>query len=245
MAVNLAVVAAIGCSAESKKSRLLTRANSYFDSDEYDKAKIEYLNVLRSDPQNATAIQRLGTIWYEQGAPLRAAPFLLKTRDLLPDDIDSRDEISFCFPGGWDNLRRRGRKPLPFWNGLPANGEAMLILVESSRSQEELDDAETTAPRPQHETTKQAFIWRWQLFRFGKKISLPPRTRLKQALALNPSSVEAHLALAKLYWCAKDLPNADREFKAAAELAPPSPWRTLIMRNSRCAPARRMRPRRA
>ena len=44
------VVVAIGCSAEAKKSRLLSRADRYFDSGDYDKAKIEYLNVLRADP---------------------------------------------------------------------------------------------------------------------------------------------------------------------------------------------------
>src|SRR4029077_5522961 len=39
-------------------------------------------------------------------------------------------------------------------------------------------------------------------------------------LSLDPGSVEAHLALAKLYWLANDLTNADREFKAAAEPPP-------------------------
>jgi predicted Zn-dependent protease len=44
---------------------------------------------------------------------------------------------------------------------------------------------------------------------------------VKHALSLDPNSVEAHLALAKLYWLENDLTNADREFKAAAQLAPP------------------------
>ena len=60
-----------------------------------------------------------------------------------------------------------------------------------------------------------------QLFHFAKMIGLPQRAQLKHALSLNPSSVEAHLALAKLYWRENDLATADREFKAAAELAPP------------------------
>ena len=91
------MVVAIGCSAEAKKSRLLERADRYFESGEYDKAKIEYLNVLRADPQNATAIRRLGTIWFEQGAPLNAAPFLLKARDLVPDDLEARTKLALVF----------------------------------------------------------------------------------------------------------------------------------------------------
>ena len=93
LAAMLVMVVAIGCSAEAKKSRLLDRANSYFESGEYDKAKIEYLNVLRADPRNAMAIGRLGTIWFEQGAPLNAAPFLLKARDLTPDDLEARTKL--------------------------------------------------------------------------------------------------------------------------------------------------------
>jgi tetratricopeptide (TPR) repeat protein len=97
LAIFVAGIILLGCSAESKKSRFLDRADRYFNSGDYEKAKIEYLNVLRADPRNATAIQRLGTIWYEQGAPLRAASFLLTTRDLLPDDIDSRAKLALVF----------------------------------------------------------------------------------------------------------------------------------------------------
>ena len=36
-------------------------------------AKSRAFSVLRADPRNAIAIGRLGTIWFEQGAPLNAA----------------------------------------------------------------------------------------------------------------------------------------------------------------------------
>jgi Tfp pilus assembly protein PilF len=65
----LVAAVAFGCSSEAKRAGLLKRADQYFESGEYDKAKIEYLNLLKTDPQNATAISRLGTIWFEQGAP--------------------------------------------------------------------------------------------------------------------------------------------------------------------------------
>ena len=78
------------CSSEAKKSRLFDQAERYFNAGEYNKAKIEYLSLLRLDPQNATAFQRLGTIWFEQGAPLRAIPFLLKARELTPGSLSNR-----------------------------------------------------------------------------------------------------------------------------------------------------------
>ena len=47
----LLTIAAVGCSADAKKSRALTRANDYFASGDYDKAKIEYLSVLKTGSQ--------------------------------------------------------------------------------------------------------------------------------------------------------------------------------------------------
>src|SRR6266446_8810505 len=67
-----------GCSKKARQAGLQARADGYFKAGEYDKARIEYMNLLRTDSQNAVAIQHLGFIWFEQGAPLQAFPFLLK-----------------------------------------------------------------------------------------------------------------------------------------------------------------------
>ena len=45
---TIMVVLSIGCSTEAKKSRLLSRADRYFDSGDYDKAKIEVLERAQS-----------------------------------------------------------------------------------------------------------------------------------------------------------------------------------------------------
>src|SRR5450432_1954680 len=93
----LVTVMVAGCSPAAKKARLLQRADSDFKSGQYDKAKIEYLNLLRVDNQNAIAIQQLGVVWFEEGAPLRAFPFLLKARELSPNNLDVRTKLAFAF----------------------------------------------------------------------------------------------------------------------------------------------------
>src|SRR5438309_1747243 len=70
------------CGAQARKARSSERGDRYFRASEYDKAKIEYLNLLRLDSQNAVAFQRLGTMWAEEGAPLRAGGFLIEARKL-------------------------------------------------------------------------------------------------------------------------------------------------------------------
>src|SRR5260370_35235039 len=86
----LITVTLVGCSAGAKKARILEQADNYFKAGDYDKAKIEYLNVLRLENQNITALQQLGLIWFEEGAPIRAIPFLYRVRELAPKNIPAR-----------------------------------------------------------------------------------------------------------------------------------------------------------
>src|SRR6266852_4000884 len=86
-----------GCFAGPKKARVLERADSYFKAGEYDKAKVEYLNLLRLDNQNVTAFRQIGFIWFEQGVPLRAIPFLLKVRELAPQNVAVRAKLALAF----------------------------------------------------------------------------------------------------------------------------------------------------
>ena len=218
LAVLWAAAIAFGCSAEAKKSRLLQSAERYFGSGDYDKAKIEYLNVLRSDPQNAVAIQRLGTIWYEQGAPLRAAPFLLKTRELLPDDVESRTRLAQALMSVRQFEEAR-KEALAILEQSPAHDKAMLVLVEASRNPQQLEEAEQRL-RSLNASDDPGFHLAWAGLSLRRQDFASATSAVKQALSLDPRSIEAHVAMAKLYWLTNDLSSADQEFKAAAELAP-------------------------
>ncbi len=93
-AISLVAATIGGCHLPGRKSRVIARADRYFKAGEYDKAKIEYLNLLRLDQQNVTAFQQLGFIWYEQGDPLRAIPFLLRARQLAPKNVTARAKLA-------------------------------------------------------------------------------------------------------------------------------------------------------
>src|SRR4029077_15550402 len=79
-----------GCTAASRKARHIERAEQFFKAGEYDKAKIEYLNVIKIDQNDANAYARMGAMWIDEGAPLRAGAFLIKALELAPNDIGSR-----------------------------------------------------------------------------------------------------------------------------------------------------------
>ena len=86
----LAIFLVTACSKEAKKARLLGEADSYFKAGNYDKAKVTYLNVIRLDPQNALAFARIGAMWQEDSAPLRAAGFLKRASELDPKNVENR-----------------------------------------------------------------------------------------------------------------------------------------------------------
>ena len=201
-----------------KNPDFLDRADRYFESGEYDKAKIEYLNLLRADPQNATAIRQLGTIWFEQGAPLNAAPFLLKARELVPENFEARTKLALVFMSVGQFAEAR-KEALAVLDRSPDQNEAMLILAESSRSPRELDDAERRL-RNLSADHKAGFHLALAGISLRKRDLASAESEVKRALSLDPDSVAAHLALGKLYWLKNDLAKADQEFKAAAELAP-------------------------
>src|SRR4051812_34891639 len=79
-----------GCSKEAKEARAFKRGEEDLAAGKYEAAKIDYMNVLRLNGGNGAAIARLGSIWYEEGAPLRALPFLLKASKLDPGNREGR-----------------------------------------------------------------------------------------------------------------------------------------------------------
>lgn len=216
--LTLALASAVaGCSAEAKKARLLQRAKEYLDAGEYDKAKIEYMNVLRKDAQNVTAIQQLGIIWLEQGASIQAVQFLHRAVQQSPDNAAIRTKLALALLdlGDVDNARK----------------EATTALSKSATQDDAVILLGNTAPKEEFDKTEQ------ELLNLGKPnmaavhVALSGLSILKgdtskaekeveQALALGPKSIPALLTKGKLSLIKGDLSKAGEAFKAAADLAP-------------------------
>src|SRR5436190_3066583 len=141
--VSLALAATfiIACSKEAKKTRFLAEADSYFKASKYDKAKVSYLNVVRLDPQNALAFERIGTMWLEDGSPLRAAAFLAKANELAPKNDQNRIRLARCYLaiGRFADASKQALKVL---EQTPDDGDAIIALTEAARSKEDIQAAE-------------------------------------------------------------------------------------------------------
>ena len=130
-----------GCSKAARTARHMERADRYFAAGEYGKAKIEYFNVLRAQAINTKAIERLGQIWYEQGAYIKAASFLLRAKELNPENSENRARLTQVLAAL--GQKAEARKQATAWLAqAPGNGEALLLLTESSVSESQVAAAQ-------------------------------------------------------------------------------------------------------
>src|SRR4029434_1012725 len=138
--VILAVTLITACSKETKKARLLGEADAYFKAGNYDKAKLAYLNVIRLDPQNALAFERIGAMWLDDAAPLRAAPFLRNASVLDPKNAENRIRLARCYLaiGRFPDAKNEALTVLA---QAPDNCDAILALAASARTNEDIEVA--------------------------------------------------------------------------------------------------------
>lgn len=208
-----------GCTASARKARYLSRAEDYYKAGDYEKAKIEYLNVLRVDSQNITAIQRLGIIWYEQGAPIRAFPYLLGSRQLAPDNLEVRTKLGLAYLSVGEIAEAR-KEALAILQKDPKRGEAALLLADTTANRDELAaNGQVLQHLPDQNSASV----------LQAKASLAMRTNslataqnyLERAQVADPKSPSVHVSLATLAALKKDADKAEQELKAAVALAPP------------------------
>ena len=103
----IAVVAVIaGCSKDAKIARYRERANKHYAAGQYAEAEVEYMNLLRSYPQDKVAIRQLGCIFFEEGRLPQAFQFLNKARELDQTISKHRRSSAFVTPP-----RSKSKKP--------------------------------------------------------------------------------------------------------------------------------------
>src|SRR5436853_413312 len=120
---------ATGCTRRAKADRHLRRANSYFAANQYDRAEIEYLNVLRLQPTNTPAIRGLADIYYANESYARAATFLSGVKQRDPDDVESRGKLARLYLS--TGARKEASAEVDaILKASPTNENALLVLAE-------------------------------------------------------------------------------------------------------------------
>jgi tetratricopeptide (TPR) repeat protein len=216
--ITLAIFLVAACSKEARKARLLGEADNYFKAGNYDKARLAYLNVIRLDSQNALPFKRIGAIWQDDAAPLRAGEFLKRASELDPKDVQTRVRLARCYvaTGRFADGTKEALKVL---EQAPDNGDAIITLTEAARSKEDIEAAEKQLQKFPKKNDVSFYLAVANLSFSGGDLSTAGNA-LQQALAASPNSSAAHMAMGNLHFAQKDLKKAGEEFKKAADLAP-------------------------
>ncbi|HEX2750119.1 MAG TPA: tetratricopeptide repeat protein, partial [Verrucomicrobiales bacterium] len=202
----------------NKKAGFEKSAKAYFDAGEYDKAKIEYLNLLREDAANATAIKQLGIMWMEEGAPARALPFLKETRKNSPADIPVRLLLAKALLAVGDMASARD-EALDILKGSPSAGEALLMLVAAVTKPEDLAAARQRLEAFPDKNSPHYFLTSAALLIREKNIA-GAEAAIQSALRADPKSMQAYSTQAGLFLARKDPAGAEKALKTAADLSP-------------------------
>src|SRR5437762_144424 len=224
-AILALVLANCSCTSEMKKSRYLAQAEKYFKAGGYDQAKIEYLKVLKVDPNNAVAYARCGAMWADEGVPLRAGAYLLKARELASKDLDNRYKLALVYLRvGQPN--EAFKEATEILKQAPDNGPALALLAETALTPEQTQTAEQELQKfPQQDNPYIEVTNAVVAIRKGDLSKA--EAALNHALSLDPKCVQAHIGLAQLSLNKKDNARAGQELKAAADLSPVRSWERL------------------
>lgn len=209
-----------GCTRQAKAKRHLQRANSYFAANQYDRAEIEYLNVMRLQPTNIVAIHNLAEIYYSNESFQRAAAFLNAAKQLAPSDVESRGKLArlMISAGGAKQARAEVDAILQL---SPINEDALLTLVDlGSQPQEIKTNLQRLAALQQKAGDRAIFHVARGLIALKQKDEKTGQSELKTAVALEPKSAVSEFFLGAFYAEKGSNALAEPHLKAAADLSP-------------------------
>ncbi len=221
--VLVGAVVAVGAlfavrAANANPDRILSKADKFYASREFDEARLEYLKVLRVDPQNARAFRQLGLVWAEMGAPVQSGSYLKHVSETNPDDLEVQRGFAKALLGT-GQVQPARTAALALLEKNPADGEALVMLANTSFTEEEV--RELAAKLESFDREKSAAYHLASAVIASRKGNLgATKDSLDLAMAISPESDEVHLAMSSYYEAVKDRPNVLASLKKASELAP-------------------------
>lgn len=221
LACALLLLGFSGCSAEARKARHLKRGDEFYASGQFDRAEIEYLNVIKIDQQSGTAMERLGTVYLEQGRYGRVYPYFKRAVELSPNDLAiRRKRLQLFLAVG--SLREARDEALFVLEKAPADPDALLALAESSGTPDLLKSTLARFRSLPAEARAQPLVNVAEGIVVARGGDARQATELfEKAVAKDPKLAAGHSALAAAYAARNDLVRADAEYRAAAELSGP------------------------
>ncbi|MBX3744463.1 MAG: tetratricopeptide repeat protein [Verrucomicrobiae bacterium] len=213
-----------GCSDRQRLERHLNAADQHFQKREFERAKLEYMNVVRLDRTNALAYLRLGKILFEQAQPQQAYPLLAWARRSFPEDLEVRSHlVAILTPPPQITNRTRFLSEVQDLLALsPTNETAVLALAQAAWSPPDIAHAEQTlADLRTRAGNHPLFAVAQAELERRRGDAEASEALLRQALQSDPQSPVAQLAYGNFLVLNRRGAEAEPHFRTAKDLTPP------------------------
>jgi tetratricopeptide (TPR) repeat protein len=218
--IALAVLPIACSNPEIQKQRHLQRGNEYAAEKRDDFAVIEYANAVRLDPKFGEARLKLAETYERMNNPRAAFPEFIRAADALPDNRDAQIKAAqiLLLGGRFEDAKARAtalvtKNPKDV-EALLLHANAMAMLKDPEGAINEIEEALKLQPNESRTFVNLGAV------RMNRGEAEKAEAAFKQAIALDPSSVQARLAFANFLWSARRQIEAEQEIKQALSLKP-------------------------
>jgi len=209
---------AAGCSRSAQS--YFERGNARLEKGDTAAAVLEYRNAVQKDPKFAPARQKLADLYLQQGDAAGALAEAVRAADLLPDDAAAQVKAGslLLLARRAEDAKARADKALA---ADPKNVDAMVLRANALAGLTDLDGAlkelQEAALRIEPRSSFQSNLGALQM---AKGNVAEAEASFRQAVATDPKSVPAQVALGQFLWSAGKREEAEGAFKAALALEP-------------------------
>jgi tetratricopeptide (TPR) repeat protein len=209
-----------GCTHKTRLLSHIKRGDDYFSAQQYNKAKIEYLNAFRLNPSDPHVLNRLSETLLHEGEAGVASQLLTKLCQLQPTNHTAAVTLGsiYFLAGETPKAAEWAEAALKI---SPSNTDALILIANCANSAAEISAAKKRIESQQLGSSTNAPLF-FALGLLAQKSQDPSQaeTLFQKAVTLDSSQSKYHLALANISWIQAKTNNADAEFKAALQLAP-------------------------
>jgi len=224
----LLVISGAGCTKKAKEARHWQKAEKFYAAGDYDSAEVEYINVLRLNPQAAGAYTRWGIMAFEQGRLGLAYGALLKGAKLDTNNLEVHDTLGLFYLTAGERGKAREEANYVLTRK-PDDDTAPLLLADSGMTLNEIDVVrqrlQSLAVPPAKRAAVEVALG---TLAFRERDFKAAAAAFERARGLDPKFGPLYGALGSLYVEEKNPRQAEEAFKFAAETAPLRSHRRLV-----------------
>ncbi|MBW2195806.1 MAG: tetratricopeptide repeat protein, partial [Deltaproteobacteria bacterium] len=210
-AMLLLVITSIGCSSREEKSiSFLNKGVKLYKAGQYEKAALEFKNVIQLDPDFARAHLYLGKTYVKSGKPNKARGSLSRALKLNGDLDGARLDLGTILV-----MSGKGKEALenitPMIDKDPANGKALLVAAQAHLLLRQPDEAIKHLEKIDEKKKQVLHAYASAFNLLGKTEMVKEYLNKYQGVA--PENPASYLVLSKIYTKEKDFGKAEAEIR--------------------------------